>query len=528
MTLFIFIILLTIVAPIQPLCTPSDLSNHYLEINNVIKSTGIKDDTKSDAQQLLEKRAVNEKQSRRAFSEKIFQICPKVSRTRLWKSKNSEPVLIGQGAYGSVFSVNLGGEANAVKQINLRRLLEKHLTSALNKKTSESKTCITSILASDKILKKSVEAMFFFQSQSTIDNSFTPEGEFIVGFTTPPPFDFSALTGCENILDVTAIVYATIKDTLGMIRQEIDISKTLSEYSLANESMSYPSFSKFHSCIVDQNFNIFLVVKKLGPTLGQVRSACPVSLASSDLHKRLLFAMRLLYQILKLHSMGYMHCDLKLDNLMFSDEDLDNFHIIDFGLASYRNLCLGGTAGFLPWEYLYKNIEETNRDEKFETFLYEKHDVFSSGMILFSWEFNFTSWMNLLSETSQLKGQHVNMKVKNSSIQASVQSALNEEYSKRYGVSYQASTDLKVLIDKEYSKILKQAILLDPNERLPVKVILYYVYTLYVSLENNSFEPLKLEALMKTPEKIMELIADDQWLDRISKLLKIKKTIILV
>jgi len=528
MTFLTFILLLSFAASIRSQCHPSDRAEGYQEIISVINASGNRGGSKHETGLRSERNPAAEKHSRRMFSEEILQICPKVSRTRLWKSRTPEPALLGQGAYGSVFCINFESETRAVKQINLLSILEKNLKNAFQKEGVNARECMLAVLSSNKILRSLADEMFTRNRQSKNDNLMTSKGKFSAESSTASTFDFESLPGCDNVADANALIHSVIQITFGLISQEMDISMALSDYSLAFESKAYPSFAKIHSCIIDPNFNIFMVMKKLGPTLGQVRSACPISLSGHDLHRRLLFALRLLYQIQSLHSMGYVHCDLKLDNLMFAGEELDNFHIIDFGLAARKNICLGGTPGYLPWEHIYKTIEASDRDQNFGSLLTEKHDVFASGMILLAWELGFAAWNSLLSETSQLKGQQFNIRVKDWTIQNSLKLSLKNEYVKRYGDELEMSTDAKVSIDKEYGRLLKKAILLDVNERLPVKVLLRQLYSLYTSLMKGQFNAKKFKAESKDLNIMAELIADDKWLEEVSKILQIRKWTILI
>jgi serine/threonine protein kinase len=78
----------------------------------------------------------------------------------------------------------------------------------------------------------------------------------------------------------------------------------------------------------------------------------------------------------KICSKGFVHRDLKLDNVMFTTPELDRVKIVDFGFAECINRdslsSRSGTPGFIPPEIF-----------RLQPYI-EKGDVYSLGSILYS------------------------------------------------------------------------------------------------------------------------------------------------
>jgi serine/threonine protein kinase len=85
-----------------------------------------------------------------------------------------------------------------------------------------------------------------------------------------------------------------------------------------------------------------------------------------------------------LHSNGFIHRDIKPDNIIISHnhitEEFENAKIIDFGLSAYENvssLQLCGTPGFIAPEVFY--ADGVNNKYRYDG----RADVFSLGAILY-------------------------------------------------------------------------------------------------------------------------------------------------
>jgi serine/threonine protein kinase len=78
-----------------------------------------------------------------------------------------------------------------------------------------------------------------------------------------------------------------------------------------------------------------------------------------------------------IHSQNIIHRDLKLNNILFKDEDKKNIVLIDFGISGYKNgknydKIKAGTFRFVPPEILEGNFESNT-----------KLDIWSMGLILY-------------------------------------------------------------------------------------------------------------------------------------------------
>lgn len=74
-----------------------------------------------------------------------------------------------------------------------------------------------------------------------------------------------------------------------------------------------------------------ILMEALGPNLRKLLKQSPGKVFSKT--TVLMIIIQLIKLVRKLHSIGYVHNDLKLDNILVGHRDPQNIYLIDFGLA---------------------------------------------------------------------------------------------------------------------------------------------------------------------------------------------------
>lgn len=82
--------------------------------------------------------------------------------------------------------------------------------------------------------------------------------------------------------------------------------------------------------------------------------------------------------LMDLHAKGYIHSDLKPDNIMSEDENFTNLRIIDLGMVTeIGKSVIGGTPFYMPVQSFFDNTAT------------EKFDSFSMAMTIMTLETNY-------------------------------------------------------------------------------------------------------------------------------------------
>ena len=75
-----------------------------------------------------------------------------------------------------------------------------------------------------------------------------------------------------------------------------------------------------------------IILNALGPNLRTLMKQCPYGKFSPPTCFKLIY--ELIKRIRTLHGMGFVHNDIKPENLVVGHQDSDRIYLIDFGLAS--------------------------------------------------------------------------------------------------------------------------------------------------------------------------------------------------
>lgn len=74
-----------------------------------------------------------------------------------------------------------------------------------------------------------------------------------------------------------------------------------------------------------------MILEALGPNLRHLQEACPKKHFSKS--TAFLLGIQLLERLRDLHSLGYVHNDIKLENILIGYKDPGKIYLIDFGLS---------------------------------------------------------------------------------------------------------------------------------------------------------------------------------------------------
>ena len=75
-----------------------------------------------------------------------------------------------------------------------------------------------------------------------------------------------------------------------------------------------------------------IIMSALGPNIRTLVRKCPNSNFSAP--TCFLIVMQLITRLRTLHRMGYVHNDIKLENIVVGHHDSDRLYLIDFGLST--------------------------------------------------------------------------------------------------------------------------------------------------------------------------------------------------
>lgn len=128
-----------------------------------------------------------------------------------------------------------------------------------------------------------------------------------------------------------------ISEDIPMGEKELGILMTL------NGSINFPKVTGGGQFTINNNSYHFIIMEKLGSTLD---SYFAETFSLSTVCK---FGMTMLESLENLHAIGYVHNDLKLQNILIGDSSgysLDKITLIDFGLCSSFRTAY--TAHILP------------------------------------------------------------------------------------------------------------------------------------------------------------------------------------
>ena len=329
---------------------------------------------------------------------------------------------------------------------------------------------------------------------------------------------------CQLIPGSFKTIKRVVEDNLVTMRNEIVLMQDLHKYSTANEK-PYRTFAKFDYCLVESDLTVYLVSEKLGPSLRDVFKACNGVINEHDLERRLLTYIGMMYPVVLMHNKGFAHCDIKPNNIVYNNEDLAWTYLIDYGLISYKKECRGRTVGYAPPEAFVADIDFGDIDTDWDTPEFQKHDAFSIGFSILKMELGSTRSHELSSAVIKFEElRNVKEVVDTDEIfQNNLDDAIENLLVERYGANYKESKNRNVVIDQELQFLLMQSLSLFYNIRIPVKVLLFLSYKLYLMLINKTMEIKKILEFFENFSDIKDQINKEDWLESVAETLGVKE-----
>jgi serine/threonine protein kinase len=411
---------------------------------------------------------------------------------------------LGVGGFGSVFEVQLGDQSKAVKFVSFEKFMLSLVPGITEKDKSVTEKCLREVIdsCSYKLLlkPKNVENKSIELKEENIDKNKLSE-----------IFRDNQESECEgvNLDDLERVFSAVMNTFLTDLRTETATLADLSKYSNENDAVESRAFVKYDYCLVDRNFNVYLVMEKLDSNLNELRKAVKTFVGPRNVNERILFSIQILYKLWKMHSLGYAHCDIKPSNILFKPKsDYKIVYFGDFGISRRYSPCEGGTKTYMSPELLFA-IQGSKHPKLtiFNTSVNYQSDAFAVGMVLLTNE--------VLHEDSMSYGEEY-LKIKDSIDYQSAMSdkglyykAINDLLNKRQYL-YEETKEGENLIDRRLDHLYGLAILnlleLDYSKRWPASVALHFFYKLFMNqkFENVSYDDLmnmlkddKAEAIIK-------------------------------
>lgn len=522
----------------------------------------------------------------------FVKICPSPFAEAIVPYLVPEPLFLGKGAFGVVFGVNVNGSIKAVKQINPKKIIERKLRKLfhLDENTQEKEERVKQRLSegSDKPPRAFFREEKSNQLFSIAENSEPSKEKFSVlpeqmGITFNPDFndqsadpdlqketneiktkclqsilerlddprifisdpknirkdnkktlsivnfDLFKTEACQVAFPDPSRILLTISKTFEALRSELEVNQILSNYSHQIEKdAKYKSFPSYEQCIIGKRFDIFIIGEKLGINLADVRKGCAIAVQRDSLEARLKTYISMLYQVFKLNQLGYAHCDIKLENLLYEPGDFTRVHLIDFGLVKYKTNCRGGTAGYKPPEMYVSDIQLEELDLNYGTPEYQKHDVFSAGIAILMMELPYDYAAMLLGMTHNIEQLTIET-IENAftAFQNFSGRVLSIEYNRRYR-DQESQQSLTAKLDMEVGNLISQMTIYFPSMRVPLPLALFLMHKIYKALIGNDTNFGLYEDYFANPEKTREEIEKGSWIIEVQELLEVNHSKVII
>jgi len=459
----------------------------------------------------------------RKFSPQFKEMCPNAENDRVYYDRPDYEPILGEGGFGMVWDAVIAGTHKAVKQIDLSSIIISKLSEKFPVDIDKNLQCIKSI---ESVLRD--ESLFIEEKPtSRLDEQGNEISIYVSDIETLNPINLDKLNTpeCQLVFDSFKTIKRVVENYLAAMRNEIVLMQELHKYSTANEK-PYRTFAKFDYCIVDPDLTVYLVSEKLGPSLRDVFKACNGVINEHDLERRLLTYIGMMYPVVLMHNGGFAHCDIKLNNIVYNSEDLARTYLIDYGLISDEGEeCRGRTVGYAPPEAFVADIDFGNIDTEWDTPQFQKHDAFSIGFSILKMELGPTRSHELRSAVIKFEELKNVKEVEDTdeTFQKNLDVAIENLLVERYGANYKESKERKVIIDQEFQFLLTQSLSLFYNTRIPVKVLLFLAYKLYLMLINKKMEIKKIFEFFENFSDIKDQINKEDWLDSVAETLGVKE-----
>ena len=177
-------------------------------------------------------------------------------------------------------------------------------------------------------------------SSYTLQQRFELSGEKVIGRGS-----FGSVI--KGKLDNEEIV---IKEVSTLNPQEVNL--ILTEIQILKKIQNQHYLLNFHLCVLNPlNSKVYIFTEILSKDLDNDET-----FIKKPQSEKLKFYKELAKALEQLHSLGYVHNDIKPANIMLKDNTYKNPKLIDFGLSTLKGeITIGGTPIYLPLEKLQKH-----------------------------------------------------------------------------------------------------------------------------------------------------------------------------
>jgi serine/threonine protein kinase len=423
----------------------------------------------------------------------VVEICPSIDKKFLYDSKTQcENPFLGIGGYAAVFKVAVDGQKKAVKMIRFSDYLERYLTNYKQYIQGLEGDCLKGVIQRASLIEliKNPGTGSKFGKITVTKEDFRLFITDILKNLTCPNLD------SENLLTVTTNIANRF---VNLFQQEAETSLKLSRYSELNENAAHRSFHKTDKCIIDKHMNIYILMEQLGVDFFEVRSKCPSSIGFGKISGRILLFLRILYKIAKLHERGFIHCDIKIENLVFElVTGFEEPYLADYGLVSTGQPCTGGSKGYLSPELIAKDyLTENVHFTKFITPVNNQADSFAVGMLMASFQLNRDSYFKLNEQVKEISKSLDKNEFKEE------EKKFVTKLEQRIKETNHSFTGDDIKINQMLNNIIKKLLIFDPFERYPVQIAMYILYQLYLySILSNAVDHRVLKEVITNPELV--------------------------
>ena len=258
---------------------------------------------------------------------------------------------------------------------NLKDQISKHLSS-LNNYKNQNKTTIHSIFTLNEILINDYDIQYFTNNEILFftlnsNEQFNPSNHYnIYHFNNFINSGGYAKVFIANNIITNKIYAIKCIEIINFSQEEL---YNISREQLILHSLNHTGIIKIYDSF--QYNNKFYTVMDYCKG-GELNTYLKEKKFLSEKESKNIFKQ--IYNAVKyIHSQNIIHRDLKLNNILFKDEDKKNIVLIDFGISGYKNgknydKIKAGTFRFVPPEILEGNFESNT-----------KLDIWSMGLILY-------------------------------------------------------------------------------------------------------------------------------------------------
>jgi serine/threonine protein kinase len=394
-----------------------------------------------------------------------FEVGPVFDTSSLCRDSSSKSNLpkvnsnfLGEGSFGKVFQVKIGKSWEAVKKISFKKFYEKNskahfetaksLWAKYSDVFSELEKDASAILNVEQAISKGLyEFAFkqeisnsknFFDKKENIKKSLISEGiikgdlevskilavrklnkeaekvpvnkekdKDICDLEEKIKIQSEKISKIENTIIGTTIfqqmIDKVLKEFIDQLNREAKLSFDLSQKPLETSS-GYKIFPKMKSCYVTKDFDVYLVMEKLSPNLESVSAYCGDRMVGpKDFKEMLLILLQFVVNAAEFSKYGITHCDIKPVNVAFGlDFKLPKPIILDFGMASNKNICVGGTPIYQPPELIFPELESINIQLLFKTWIVHLSDAYSTGFTLLAFMIKHKTFIEIIALKEKL------------------------------------------------------------------------------------------------------------------------------